>query len=226
MLKGPVPPEVAAEIKRDFAGVKTYKGRLPGTQEEFVARTMNWDDYNRVQKFAKENRTAENLVQLVNEKIFDACILWPRLSLDEKITIPIGVIPTVVKTIQEVSGFLDVDIIGRLLRPARHIEILSDVEYWDPPEAAEVEKLKAESSFRLSRVVIDHKLTFVIRPMTKADVYVAQQAEGDELAVVKSLTVWPKEVNWDALPGGYIELLGDAANKISGWDAAVIVEEL
>ena len=63
--------------------------------------------------------------------------------------------------------------------------------------------------------------------MTRIDIQVASQSNDDQLTLAKSVTMWPKAVNWETIPAGIIEILSRKANDVSGWsDEVSTVEEL
>lgn len=226
--KGKISEAEIKELKAAYPGQGALlKYTFPNGKDDVVFRPISTDSYERLTTWISNSRAERKAVPIkdVHEKIFDDCVLWPRLTIEEKTLLPVGVVPTVVKVIQERSGFLDVDIMERYLGPDVHSTILRPFPFWgDVPEEA-LKKLKDETPFPLYKTRVE-SCVFVIRPMTRTDVRVAEQAGDDQLALVKCVTMWPEEVPWDAIPAGWIEALGRAANQISGWEISPDVEEL
>lgn len=226
--KGHITEKEVEELKLAYPGEALFKWPTPNKKDEVVMRAINTD---LMQKIIAMIREAELQgrglpIQDVNEKIFDTCVLWPSFTLEEKLTLPVGIIPSLVKVIQEKSGFLDIDIFQRTLAPDTFTTTLRDFDYWGDIEEKELEDLKEKSSpFSLTRVRIGHWV-FVIRPMTRIDIQVASQSNDDQLTLARSVTMWPTKVEWEKIPAGIIEILGRKANEISGWDIEAQVEEL
>ena len=169
-----------------------------------------------------------NPTERVNEKIFDSCLIWPNISLDEKQAMPIGAIPSIIKIIMEKSGFVLVDVKGRPIGPDVFSIPLQKREPWDDITNEEWSQLEIEfprSRFDLCKQIID-TYVFVQRPMTKHDLSITKNAGDPELAVARATTVWPKDVDWDLIPAGIIDNLVKSLFSISGWDSEVQVEEL
>lgn len=228
-MKGKITEAEIAELKKLFPKGGLFKWPAPDNKNEIVFRAVDQALMDKIVNLIREAELAGRglPIQDINEKIFDACVLWPALSLDEKLTLPVGVIPSVVKSIQEKSGFVDIDVFGRVLSPDTFTTILRDFDYWGDISDEDAKKLKEESApFLLSRVRIG-RFVFVIRPMTRIDIQVASQSNDDQLTLAKSVTMWPKDVEWGSIPAGIVDILGKKANDISGWSEADIeVEEL
>jgi hypothetical protein len=226
--KGIITEKEITELKEAYPGEALFKWTSPNKKDELVLRAISHDLMQRIVNMIKDAELqGKGLpIQDVNEKIFDACVLWPSFKLEEKLNLPVGVIPSVVKVIQEKSGFIDIDIFQRVLGPDTFTSTLKDFDTWNDITDEEAEALKKEVGvFSLFRVRIG-KWVFIIRPMTRIDIQVASQANDDQLALAKSVTMWPKEVKWETIPAGIIEILGRQANEISGWEPDAEVQEL
>ena len=138
---------------------------------------------------------------------------------------PIGVIPSVSKIIQERSGFLDVDIADRILAPEIYTTLIQPFPTWPEPTKEQIDEIKAHYKFPLFKVRVE-SCTFILRPMTRTDVRVAGQSMDDRLALTKSVSMWPENVDWENIPAGWVEALGRAASDLSGWDSEAIVSEV
>jgi hypothetical protein len=226
--KGQVTEKDIAEIKSAYPKEALFKWTSPDKKDDLIIRAIS---YELMQKIVNMIRDAELRgtgmpIQDVNEKIFDSCVLWPTFSLDEKLSLPVGIIPSVVKSIQEKSGFIDIDIFQRVLAPDTFTTIIRDFDVWGDISDEEATALKESSKpFSLFRVRIG-KWVFVIRPMTRIDIQISSQSNDDQLTLARSVTMWPKEIDWETIPAGIIEILGRKANEISGWDPDATIEEL
>ena len=113
---------------------------------------------------------------------------------------------------------IDIDIFQRVLAPDTFTTILRDFDYWGDLEESDTEQLRKDCSpFALYRVRIG-RWVFVIRPMTRVDIQVSSQSNDDQLTLARSVTMWPKDVKWETVPAGIIEILSRKANEISGWE--------
>ncbi len=236
--KGPVPNEVIEQMKQ--AGVTPLKRwRSPVHQkkqnpsdppiyDEILFTTIKHNLWSRIQDLIL---TAESKGQIpkideINERIFTECVLWPNLTIEEIKALPVGFIPSITKIIEEASGLIDTDILGRPLAPDTNSVILKDFEYWPDITKQDLEAIKQEHKFtRIYKVTVGNFI-FVIRPMTRVDIMGMSPADDQAVALCKSVTLWPKEVPWDDLPYGTIQALGRMANKVSGWEVEGEIEEL
>jgi hypothetical protein len=225
--KGKITDAQIAEIKMAYPDTALFKWTSPNKKDEAVLRPITADLLKKLTSIIREAELQGKPlpIQDVNEKVFDSCVLWPAFSIEEKLSLPVGTIPSIVKVIQEKSGFLDIDVFQRVLAPDMLTTILKDHEYWGDISDEEVAELKTRTPFQLNKVRIG-RWVFVVRPMTRTDIQVATQANDDQLALAKAVVMWPREVKWEHLPAGIIELLGRKANELSGWDDDSTVEEL
>lgn len=226
--KGNITPEQIAELKQAFPGEALFKWPSPDKKDDVIFRAITYDLLQKILSIVREAELQGRglPVQEVNEKIFDACVVWPKFTVDEKLALPVGIIPSIVKVIQEKSGFIDVDIMQRILAPDTITTIIRDFDYWGDIDEEEADKLRESCKpFALFRVRIG-RWVFAIRPMTRIDIQVASQSTDDQLALAKAVTMWPKDVKWDTVPAGIIDILGRKANEVSGWEPDSQVEEL
>lgn len=225
-MKGFITPEEIAELKKAVKD-PLFKWADPNKKGEIVFRPINAGLANQIMLAVRAAEESGRVIPIsdLNEKIFDSCVLWPTFTIEEKLMLPVGIIPSVVKSIQEKSGFVDVDIYNRALGPDTVTTTIKDFDYWGDVSDQEVETLKGKTSFALFRVRIG-RWVFVIRPMTRTDIQIASQAQDDQLALAKCITMWPNQVEWENVPSGVVELLGRKANEISGWDPEAEVSEI
>lgn len=226
--KGKITEKEITELKRAWPGAPLFKFSLPLAQnDEFVCRTISTKTAGKIAVLrddaARNNKPIP--VDDINRKLYDECVLWPSLTLEEIEGLPVGVIPSLCKIIQERSGYVSVDIHGRILAPDFISTAVNPFPGWGDISKEELENAIKEFPFSLYRVKLEH-LVFLIRPMTRTDLRISIQAVDDQIALVKSITVWPKEVDWENMPAGWIENIGKIATDISGWEANVSVEEI
>ena len=228
--KGKITDEQIQALKKAHPDDGLFKYPFANKKDEFVFKAISHSLYKRVATMAMEAEMQGRPLPIedANEMIFDSCVVWPELTLEEKLKLPVGAIASCVKIIQEKSGFIDIDIYQRVLGPDTFTTTLKDHEYWGDIDEVQIEALKKEvSPFSIHRVRIG-RWVFVIRPMTRVDIQVASQSNDDQLTIARAVTMWPKEVRWDTIPAGIIDKLNRKANDISGWEIAdsAEVEEL
>lgn len=225
--KGKISDKERDELKLLYPAGGIYKFVFPNQKDEIVFTAISQVTANKI-AVLKEDAIVNKRplpVDDINRKIFDECVLWPQLTLVEKETLPIGIIPSVSKIIQEKSGFLNYDIHGRVLAPDYSTSMIRPLPSWGDISEDELKTLQDSTKFSLFRAKIEH-MVFIIRPMTRTDIRVSLQSNDDQIALVKSVTLWPENVPWDELPAGWVEALGRVATEISGWEPNVNVEEI
>jgi hypothetical protein len=218
--KGHVTDKDIEELKAAYPEDALFKWVSPDKKDDVVFRAISNDLMKKIIDMirAAELEGKGLPIQDVNEKIFDSSVLWPKFTLDEKLALPVGIIPSLVKVIQEKSGFVDIDIFQRVLAPDTFTTVIKDFEFWGDVTEEDSTKLSEKyPSFSLYRVRIG-KWVFVIRPMTRIDIQIASQSNDDQLTLARSVTVWPEEIKWENIPAGIIEILSRKANDVSGWD--------
>lgn len=219
MNKGTPSEKEIAAIKASLPGVALYKWNVPLTKDQVIIfRAIDRPLKDKIQNLIRDAETNGKLppIEDVQERIFDACVVWPSFTIEEKFGMPVGIVPSLIKSVQEKSGYLDIDIFQRVLAPDSTTSVVKDYEYWGEISTDELDELKASTPFSLYRVRVG-RWSFVVRPMTRIDVQIAQQAIDSELAVAKAVVMWPKDTPWDIIPSGIIEILGDKINEVSGW---------
>jgi hypothetical protein len=232
--KGQISPQALLELKALHKGIAIYKRPFERKDksgetliDDVVFKIITEDDYTFLMGLLldEKKRGNPNPVEVMNAAIFDRCVLWPKMSIEEKHSLPIGVMPSIAKIVQEKSGFLNVDILDRILAPDRRISVIQEPAFWGDISGEELDKLKDELICKLVKVRIENAI-FVIRPTFRADLAVAAQSVDDKLGLAKQLVVWPGEPDWANIPAGWVEILGEVGTSISGWDDNPIVEEI
>lgn len=154
---------------------------------------------------------------------FDSCVVWPQYTEEEINNLPTGVVPSTAALIQEKSGYFFIDATGRVVGNPVFVTPIKDYDVWPDITPEELDVLCKSTSFLLAKCVIG-KWIFFIRPMTRIDIQVSVQSADDQLTLAKAVTMWPKDINWEELPSGVVEIIGKKSSDISGWDMSSTVE--
>ena len=197
---------------------KTSKGT-----DDYLCRCIDQILLDNIEKRLESNGKGIPLDES-NQIIYDYCVLWPVLTDNEKKTLPIGVVPSLVKVIQERSGFVDITITGQVIGPDVSSTIIKEFAPWGDIQEDDLLEIM-QTPFELHRVKIG-KYVFVIRPLTRPDIVIAQSANDRHISYAKSVTMWPKTVDWNTIPAGILDTLGQSANQVSGWDREAEVEDV
>mgnify|MGYP001332699186 CR=1 FL=1 len=223
--KGKVPGEVITELKLAYPKGKLCKWKSLDGKDEVVFSPLTRKKMDFIRKVIT-NEAKESSVELINLMIFKECILWPQLTDEEIDSCPMGMVPSLVKVIQESSGYVSVDIYGNVLGPDLYTTILREADFWGDLTEEETTELVSKTHFPLVKVRIDRYI-FVIRPMTRTDVLIANQSQLDpQTTMLASVTVWPEAIDWDQIPAGICEVLGRKVSEISGWEVDGQVSEI
>jgi len=226
--KDKVTPKIVAEAKAILGPeIAIYHYKDKTGRYEAIFKEINHDLMKRIRTRIKEETLKNNLLPMeeINDMVFDECIIWPPVSTEDKNNLPVGKIVDIVKSIQEKSGFLDVDLAERPLRPDIYTEIIQDFDYWPSITKEEIVELKEKIPFQLFKVEIGG-FEFVIRPLTKADIFLVNSSQDEQSTACKAVTVWPTKVPWETLSGGVILLLSQEITRVSGFSSDSEVTEL
>jgi len=226
--KGKASEKTISELKSLFpikGGLLLYP--WPNGKDDTIFTPITRPAYQRILAMIAVGKEAGKPVSVedVHEKIFDECVKWPQFTIEERENLPVGVVHQMAKVIQEKSGLLDVDIMNRPLAPDYRTQVLVPSPSWGSYTDEELAELKKQTKFSLTEVVIDN-LVFIIRPITRVDLRISQQAVDDQIALVSCVTMWPQNVPWGELPAGCLEALGRAATECSGWSSTPEITEL
>lgn len=227
-MKGKIPTEVREQLKMAYPGQGLFLWTEDYTDNDYVLRPISPTLYRDLVEglSVKEFKSEFDKKDYLNTQIFQKCVVWPELTMEEFHTVPIGTFPSIAKIVMEKSGFINITVNGDVIGPDIHSIKLQDYQTWADISEEEIATLKAKHPFALFRIRID-KFIFVIRPVIRADIQQASIAVDDQMSLVQRITMWPEEVNWDLVPTGIIDILGEQANRVSGWNLdKVKVEEL
>lgn len=220
-MKGKVSKEILEQLKTEYQSGKQCPLFLYPTADgkhDFVFQAIDHQlnaNIRRLESEAKEKGLELNK-QEVDAMIFDRCVVWPVLMPEEVDALPVGLMSTLPKVIQEKSGFTEIDIRGNVLGPNISVIPITDPCTWGDYTAEDAAKIKENSPFQCVRLRMDSWI-FIIRPMTRSDMLVSQTAVDNSLTLAKCVCMWPTEPNWDVVPAGYIDQIGNVALSISGW---------
>lgn len=227
MLKGLITDTEMAELKETFKDEPLLKWPIPpGRKNEVIFTTISTELKQKVDDIIAEATAKGTRVPLqeIHELLIVECLRWPQLTADEVKALPFGAVHSLAKVIQEQSGYIDVDIMNRVLGPATNITFVKDFNYWEDITDKELTALH-ETPFAIYRIKIGRWI-FYIRPMTRVDIQQAIGAVDDQLALVKNVVMWPQEISWNTIPAGVVEKLAAQSNNVSGWDLNAEVEAI
>lgn len=226
--KGKVTEDQIKQLKLAYPDVALFKWTSPNGKDEIVFRPITQKLFKVISEMIHQAERAnlEIPTHELNEKVFDSCVVWPPLSVEEKLKAPVGLVPSVVKSIQEKSGYVDIDITNRVIAPDFSTKVINDFQYWEAPTEEEIQKLKDHLPILLVQTRIDRWI-FILRALTRIDIQVIQNTPDDEqLATAKAVTVWPAVIDWGNIPAGVVDMIARKAFEISGAPSNVEVEEL
>lgn len=227
-MKGKLPDDVRAQLKIAYAGEGLFVWNEPYTENNYVIKPITHNLYKEIlERLATKEFSSEfEKKDYLNNFLFEKSVVWPELSPVEYTQLPVGIPPSIAKVVMERSGFINIMITGDVIGPDIHSTKLQDFTTWGDISEDEIEELKTQYKTSLFRVRID-KFIFVIKPVMRSDIQTASIAVDDQLALVQGITVWPKQVDWNLVPTGIVDILGEQANRVSGWNLDhVSVEEL
>lgn len=217
-MKGKVPADVRDVLRGAYAGQGLFVWS-DHDGNDYVLRPISPKLYaDLIQALSlKDFKSEYERKDYVNTTIFQKCTLWPEFTPEEYQTIPVGIFPSIAKVAMERSGFINVTVNGDIIGPDVHSVKIQDYTTWPDITEEEIAQLKSENTAALYRVRID-KFVFVIKPVLRSDIQQAAMAADDQLTLVQKITVWPKELDWELVPTGFLDILGEQANRISGWN--------
>lgn len=242
--RGPVPEEEIKKIKASLPPeTKVYKFVDPNPwkdeqgnliKDEVIFKLIDPPLYSKIQKITEAEMAQDKMPDTMEIMltVCTHCVLWPQMSIEEWYAVSVGYISTIAKNIQEKSGFIEVDIQGRVLEPAVNLSLVKEPDSWDEPSAEVIERLKETCPFALYKVTIDDSWVFIIRPMDKVGLdLITEFQSGEESALdqlADRITIWPEKVVWDNLPVFVPLTLINKANDLSGFVSSeeIEVEEL
>lgn len=227
--KGLIPPEVLERVKTEMPGPK-FKLPSQNGKDEVIFVPISRNLYKELVDYAAKSRgeglPEGDIVEYINERVVDSCVLWPRFTPEEKHLLPIGTIPQISRAIEEKSGFVTITVDGRVIGESATVTQVQDGAFWgDLDEEKKADFKKKYPQFDLFRVRLGRRV-FVVRPMSRADLRQAAESPDPALTLVKLVTVWPINPEWNDIPAGVIEHMGDKINDITGFTGAAEVTEL
>jgi hypothetical protein len=229
-MRGHITEEEINKLKLAYPNTALYKWPTPpDNKHDIIFRTLKKTDIDLINGKVQESlKLSKPLpVDEINQIVFERCVVWPEFDIKERMSLPLGWIPSASKAIQEKSGYVDVDINNRVLGPDLRSRLIQDFDYWEDLSVEDLKNLKERYSVPLYKIIIDSKWIFVLRPMTRLDLQVASSANDEEISLVQQIVVWPLNIDWSNIPTGIVDLIGKKGNEISGWAVdSVDVEEI
>ena len=216
--------ELIDKLKKAHPGKKLFKWSQLGVIYTPITRELN----DKILKLSNDivARTGNLPVREVEDMVVTECVLYPKLTPEDRKEIPVGTYTTLNKVIHEKSGYIEVDVFGRSLCRDSFSEPLVDFTFWEDATEEQVEKVKASCPYSLYKVYIG-EFAFVIRQLSRKDVELTQDKQDHIFEKVKRVTLWPEDINWDSVPSGIIDTLFDEVRNLSGYmENRVTIEEL
>lgn len=225
--KGLAPEKLIEEIKEANPGLKLFRYRVPNGKDEVIFQAMTWPIYKEILKMTQESAKAGTGIPLleIHNKIFDECVFFPKVPGEEKETLPVGTLASIIKVIQEHSGFIDIDVANRIIGPDVVTVALGDYDWWGEPDHDTVARIKESCPLPVYRCRIA-EWVFLIKPLTRSDINIAIASSDEALTTARAIVLWPTDVDWDRVPAGHIQILAEQGHAISGWNEKPIVEEV
>lgn len=208
-----VKPEHVEQWKRMFGAV--YKIRISG--QDFVIRPLLRHEMLQIQEWLSSTPGAT--VSQMDEKIVDYCLLSPDWKIADFLATPAGVLPTLSRRIQELSGFED----------DPPVEELFNAFQFDPPAPEKLEEFKKQ--YKRVAVVRIHNCTFVVRALNRLEwdrlQRDVQESKADaDFAAAKLALLYPDVDVLSDLPAGYVASVSLAVLRASGFQEEPEIEEL
>ena len=220
-----ITPELIEKIKKANPGKQLFKWAQMGIIYKPIDRELN----DRVMKLSNEAfiKDSGNIpFREIEDLVVSECVLFPKLTPEDRKDIPVGTYTTLNKVIHEKANFIDIDIFNRALGRDSFSETLVDFEYWDDITDEDLEKLKIDYPHAIYRVFVG-EYVFIIRQLTRRDVEVCYDKTDPVFEKVKRTVVWPRTINWDGIPAGVVEKVFDELQNVSGFmESKVTIEEL
>lgn len=226
-MQGTIPQETLQQLKEQF-DFPLYKWSTKDKKHDFIFTTLTYNNYHAILKHAEENESQyasplEMRLDLEAETV-KLCLIWPDPQYLDLDVLPVGIISSLSKVISEYSGFIGVDLTGNAYGSDVYSNLIKDYNYWPNITEEEIEKLKSIYTYPMYWVKTKG-FNFVFRPLLREDVTVLRLQ--DNVEILRKVTLWPDEVDWDSLPIGTIDHLAKQVNNLSGWNVDnVTVEEL
>jgi hypothetical protein len=219
IYKGKVPAEEKVRLKELYPDtvLKVYPSK--DGKHEVVIRAIDPELDSRILRFRMESDlTGPLLERKVDEMVFEECVVWPQLTLEDKAALTVGTIPNLSMVIGEISGYIEIDIHDNIIGPSIQVWPLSESNAWGEYTDEDVAKVKSLTDMPVYRMRAD-EYVFIIRPLTRVDTDVAQSMSDSALAIAKAITLWPEIVKWDKIPAGYVDHVANAGARVSGWES-------
>lgn len=209
MLKGKITPEEISELRA--LGLPMSKLSYKGEDVVFTFVTKRVVDNLR--------QRAENGVNVdgYQEEIFDSCVVWPTLTLEEKLKLPAGYIPNIAHAILEASGFVFQNVFGQVISSSNaFIRPVTEIQGWEPATDKDIKRVVENNPGMAIHHVKVGRFGFLVKPLTRQDLIAVSLADDITFSIAKKGVLWPELEVWENLPYGLIDMLKAQIEMISG----------
>jgi hypothetical protein len=202
---------------------KLHRTEICGTG--YLFRRVYGDDWVVLENFRESNPNASK--EALDEKLVDLCLIGPKPDLLSGgwSNTEAGVLPTIAMLIRAKSGFVVPEFADQQLIDSEDLDPVPEVA---KPTPEVLEKLKAESKFRLKGIRLED-LYVVVRPLTRLEWKNIQKFAGDDAdkTLCEKAVVWPEKLNWDYdYPVGYTDTISQAVLNMSGFARPQVIEDI
>lgn len=219
-----ITPELIDKIKRAHPNKKLFKWAQLG----IIYTPISRDLHDRILKLSTEviSKTGNLPYKEIEELVVTECVIFPKLTEEDRKELPIGTYTSLNKIIHEKSGLLSVDVLGRPLERDTFSEPITNFEYWPAPTEEEIEKIKKVHPYQLYKIYIGEYI-WVARQLSRMDVELTEEKGDPILERAKKFTIFPEKLDWDSIPAGVVDQLHEEVRNLSGYmESNITIEEL
>lgn len=235
----PPTPEEEQALKETYGNRPLYKA-VVAKRNHFVYTilTKNMEESIREAQFKAATRLdPQRLDAMYRERVLQGCIVWPRdFSITKLQQMPAGVEYSLFNRIMAASGMSDQDTMD--------VTLTKMIEAPEPTKE-DIDKLRADS--RLQRLGLIHRTILVtetdergiptsrpvfhviytaIERLVFAKIQAAATMDTDvNDEYLRVGVVWPTEVNWDAMPAGWAQVVSNGILEQSGFAVGTVEDE-
>lgn len=226
--KGSCPKELIENFKKEYPNRPLFKFSKtdPQTSEvhDVVYTTMTREIW-KVSKNIALGAIDHSVISLEDPQdksqiyLYDQCVIFPKMSPEEMMSLEVGDLPSVTAKIAEKSGFSGIDYRGYRVGGIEPNTTLLNAEQIAPhPEPKEIESLQKEHfGIRLWLVRCGLKY-FVCKPLSRKELREAREAEDEVLSILKSCVVYPSNFDWDSSIAGLDYAIATKISQLGGYD--------
>ncbi len=235
----PPTPEEEEALKEAYGNRPLYKAVI-AKRNHFVYTilTKNMEESIREAQFKAATRLdPQRLDAMYRERVLQGCVVWPRdFTITKLQQMPAGVEYSLFNRIMAASGMSDQDTLDVTL-----------TKMIETPGPTEEDLAKLQEDPRLQRLGLVHRTILatetdergipVSRPvfhviytaierLTFAKIQAGATMETDvNDEYLKVGVVWPADVNWDAMPAGWAQVVANGILELSGFAVGTVEDE-